>query len=180
MYLNGAGGNVSVPSASNLVVGATGPDSGAKLNVKGGAAKFNGTTNHSWFNYSTAEHTYIRGGKTTSEVFINDNSAGNVSIGYGGGNVGIGTITPAYDLHVSGDVGGTVGLSGVARCCRPCQHSTAPSKSVSWMRTVTAQSGSVSRTLRDDVPQCASTAGQGVPHGFGCSIRPATRARKGP
>jgi hypothetical protein len=38
----------------------------------GGAAIFVGTTNASHFSYSTEEDTYIRGGKNTSRVYVND------------------------------------------------------------------------------------------------------------
>lgn len=37
-----------------------------------GTAAFKGTTNISHFNYDTAEHTYLRGGKSTSQVIIGD------------------------------------------------------------------------------------------------------------
>jgi len=55
-----------------------------------GTAMFRGTTNISHFNYGTNEETYIRGGKSTSNVIINDV----------GNNVGIGVGDPAYKLDV--------------------------------------------------------------------------------
>lgn len=61
----------------------------------GGTAIFSGTSHASHFNYSTTEHTYIRGGKTGSNVYIND---------YQGGNVAIGTssLASGYRLTVDG------------------------------------------------------------------------------
>lgn len=41
-----------------------------------GSAAFVGTNHISHFNYDTAEHTYIRGGKSTSRVIIGDANAG--------------------------------------------------------------------------------------------------------
>jgi len=80
---------------SDLGIGTSVP--GASLDVlrgiaNGGTAQFRGTNRTTHFNYSTDEHTYIRGGKSTSNVFINDN----------GGNVGIGTTTPTQKLEVNG------------------------------------------------------------------------------
>ncbi|MFA5952223.1 MAG: tail fiber domain-containing protein [Hyphomicrobium sp.] len=67
-----------------------------------GTAVFSGTTYSSHFNYSTTEDTYIRGGKAGAQVVVNDQSAGDVVIATGGGNVGIGTAAPAYKLDVTG------------------------------------------------------------------------------
>ena len=57
-----------------------------------GTAAFYGTTRTSHFSYATAEDTYLRGGKATSNVFLNDN----------GGNVGIGTTSVPERLSVAG------------------------------------------------------------------------------
>jgi hypothetical protein len=45
---------------------------GVKGNSAGGSAIFVGTTHASHFNYSTTEDTYIRGGKSTSNIYIAD------------------------------------------------------------------------------------------------------------
>ncbi|MBL7739133.1 MAG: hypothetical protein JNK14_07930 [Chitinophagaceae bacterium] len=58
-----------------------------------GTAVFRGTTHLTHFNYHTAEHTYIRGGKDGSHVLINDMPAL--------GNVGIGVSDPFFKLDVS-------------------------------------------------------------------------------
>ena len=50
-----------------------------------GALTIAGTAFNSHFNYATDEHTFIRGGKLTSNVYINDANTGLVSISAGGG-----------------------------------------------------------------------------------------------
>jgi hypothetical protein len=52
----------------------------ARGNATGGTLRIRGTERISHFNYSTDEHTYVRGGKATSNVYIND-TGGNVAIG---------------------------------------------------------------------------------------------------
>lgn len=80
---------VSNPAATLQVVRGTAP---------GGTAVFHGSQRTSHFSYSTDEHTYIRGGKTDSNVFINDD----------GGSVGIGTNDPGTaKLAVSGTIAST-------------------------------------------------------------------------
>jgi hypothetical protein len=88
-------------------VGVNNSSPGAKLHVTGvstsGTAAFSGTNNTSHFNHGNGtEDTYIRGGKTTSRVVINDNASGVVTLAEGGGNVGIGTASPTSKLHVAG------------------------------------------------------------------------------
>jgi N-acetylneuraminic acid mutarotase len=68
----------------NVGIGVASPD--ATLQVKRGTgfygtAAFEGTTYNSHFNYSTDEHTYIRGGKNFSRVYINELNGGKVIIG---------------------------------------------------------------------------------------------------
>jgi hypothetical protein len=74
---------LNVQQDGNVGIGIGAPN--ATLSVNRGAgvdgtAVFFGSTNSSHFNYSTAEDTYIRGGKNTSKVLIND-YGGQVTIG---------------------------------------------------------------------------------------------------
>ncbi|MDZ4823189.1 MAG: tail fiber domain-containing protein, partial [Flavobacteriales bacterium] len=71
----------SIPTASLDVYRGTGLD---------GTAAFRGSVHSSHFNYATNEDTFIRAGKTSSNVYINDSHNGNVNIATGGGGVGIG------------------------------------------------------------------------------------------
>jgi len=81
----------------------------ATLTVMGigvsGTAMFYGSSYASHFNYNGdgSEDTYIRGGRNTSRVVINDLSGGNVLVAPNSGNVGIGTGSPTSKLHVAGD-----------------------------------------------------------------------------
>lgn len=71
-----------------------------------GALKINGTTNPSHFNYSTAEDTYIRGGKSTSDVIIGDVGSGDVTMGQSGAGVvsSVGAMTVGGTLTTTGPV----------------------------------------------------------------------------
>jgi hypothetical protein len=123
MIINGASGNVGIGTTSpvnKLTVDGNTNFTGragigttnlnAILNVSGvgteGTAVFYGTNNASNFNYGVdnSEDTYIRGGKTTSRVVINDASSGHTIIASGSSKVGIGTTSPAYKLTVQNTV----------------------------------------------------------------------------
>lgn len=106
-----------ITSQGRVGIGFTAP--GATLSVSrgtapNGTAQFSGTTWASHFSFDTDEHTYIRGGKTTSNVYIGDTNTGSVIMGTGGGDVGAGTAPGANwaasgpnkpKLHVKGDNG---------------------------------------------------------------------------
>lgn len=73
-----------------------------------GAALFLGTQYHSHFNYAGNEHTYIRGGKGSSNVIINDITGGKVIFGNGNATVGVNTnyYIPPTTLEVRQYTGG--------------------------------------------------------------------------
>jgi Chaperone of endosialidase len=65
-----------------------------------GTAALSGTTFTSFFNFRTPEHTYIRGGKAGSRVFINDLYKGDVIIGNNASRVGVNAPDPQYPFEV--------------------------------------------------------------------------------
>jgi len=78
----------STPPAHTLEVGPGDIAGGSE-----GAFAVRGSVHLSHINYGSSEHTYIRGGKNESHVFLNDLP--------GMGNVGIGTaFPPEYKLHL--------------------------------------------------------------------------------
>ncbi len=107
IQINGNRDVILVPISGNVGIGNANPSAALDVNrgvSTGGTAAFRGTTHVSHFNFSTPENTYIRGGKTSSAVLINDSHNGNVYIAEGGGNVGIGTNVLAYKLNVNGSI----------------------------------------------------------------------------
>jgi hypothetical protein len=91
--------------SSNGNIGIRGAAANASLSVargngSDGTAVFQGTTYHSIFNSSTSENTYIRAGKISGDVYINDVPFGNIIMGSGNSYVGINTATPAYTLEI--------------------------------------------------------------------------------
>ncbi len=110
-YAGGKNGNgtelMRIQGDGNVGIGVTTPQ--ATLELARGTGDFGtlgirGTTRESHFNFSTAEDTYIRGGKATSNVLINDN----------GGNVGIGTNSPDARLDVESSGGQQLILTSTA------------------------------------------------------------------
>jgi len=73
-----------------------------------GAALFFGTNYNSHFYYSTTENTYIRGGKASSKVILNDIPGGKVVLGGGGATVGVNTdyYVPPTTLEIRQYTGG--------------------------------------------------------------------------
>ncbi len=84
--------------------------------TNGGTAGFKGSQYYSHFSYSTAEHTYIRGGKDAANVYINDIATL--------GNVGIGVGAPTEKLHVFGNlrVAGNICYSGTIGACSDLRY----------------------------------------------------------
>ena len=95
---NGTSGKVRIDTGGDSYftggyVGINTNNPSVPLQVRG-ESRFTGTNVTSHFNYSTSENTYIRGGKTNSNVFICDHNTN--------GKVGIGTSGPTVKLHVYG------------------------------------------------------------------------------
>jgi hypothetical protein len=97
----GSGGLLSQDNANffwddgtnRLGIGTTSPSATLDLargSAVNGTLVVNGTTHGCYFHYSTTEAIYLRGGKTGSNVIINDTHNGGVLIANGGGAVGIG------------------------------------------------------------------------------------------
>jgi hypothetical protein len=89
LYLNRFGGNTGIGFSSLA------PSAQATLTVKRGydspwgTAAFEGTGHVSHFNYGTDEHTYIRGGKTGANIYLNDSHNGSVILGNSNGKVAV-------------------------------------------------------------------------------------------
>ena len=94
----------TIANNGNIGIG-TAPFSATLFALRGtnfdGVAAFGGTTYNSHFNYGLDEHTYIRGGKAGSYVFLNDIVGNNVVFGAGNTMVGINTGNPTYTLEIS-------------------------------------------------------------------------------
>jgi len=80
-----------------------------------GSAVFSGTNYASFFHNSVNEDTYIRGGKNSSTVFINDIPNGNIQLGNGSTKVGINTLpyAPLTALEINGAISLRAGVTTV-------------------------------------------------------------------
>lgn len=122
MYPSGTA-NFTIPSSNTVwtfsinnrwrivdptVGGLNGMISVGRSNGNDGTAMLLGTVRHSHFNYSTGENTYIRGGKSSSRVYLNDIPNGNVVFGNGNATVGINTdyYIPPTTLEIRQSNGG--------------------------------------------------------------------------
>lgn len=105
------GANISNTNTGKVGIGTGATAPAAKLEVVG-EAQFTGTGSNSNFNYGSNEDTYIRGGKSGANVFLNELSSntGNVIMAGNTGKVGIGTASPASGVKL--DVNGTVKMTG--------------------------------------------------------------------
>jgi hypothetical protein len=120
-YPSGAG-NAALPAPNRIwnftsnnrwQIQTTGSGGSAVLDVgRGtggdGAALFLGTNYHTHFNYSTNEHTYIRGGKGASHVYLNDIANSKVIFGNTAATLGLNTnyYIPPTTLEVRQSNGG--------------------------------------------------------------------------
>jgi hypothetical protein len=100
-------------SNNRFQIQSTGAGGSAHLDVgrgtgSEGTAMLQGTNYNSNFNYSTAENTYIRGGKASSNVILNDIPGGKVVLGGGAATIGVNTnyYVPPTTLEVRQYSGG--------------------------------------------------------------------------
>ena len=93
---------------TSMIVGVSGILDVGRGTGSEGAGMIAGTNFNSHFNYSTSEHTYIRGGKAGSNLYLNDIPNGNVVFGNGAATLGINTnnYVPPTTLEVRQSNGG--------------------------------------------------------------------------
>lgn len=119
-YFTSTSGYALITGSGNVGIRTNVPDASLEVH-RGtgtlGTAAFKGTQWYSHFNYSTTEHTFIRGGKDGANVYINDLATlGNVSVGNG---------NPMEKLHVFGNlrVTGTIcNTSGAITACSDIRY----------------------------------------------------------
>ncbi len=96
----------TIAHAQNVGIGTTVPTATIDVmrgTASGGTAQLRGTTHVSHFNYSTTENTFIRAGKDSGNVILND---------IPGGRVGVGTASPGFPLSFPNTVGDKISLWG--------------------------------------------------------------------
>lgn len=119
-YFTSTSGYALITGGGNVGIGTNAPTASLEVHRGtgvGGTTAFKGTQWYSHFNYSTTEHTFIRGGKDAANVYINDLvTLGNVSVGNG---------NPVEKLHVFGNlrVTGTIcNTSGAITSCSDIRY----------------------------------------------------------
>lgn len=113
IYLADGGGRVSINNGTGTETGVLTVRGNNTANATAEFFPISGNFNASFnvpssFNYRFNDgtgrfySTFIRGGQTGSRVYLNDVHNGDVIAATGGGNMGIGTLSPDMRLHVSG------------------------------------------------------------------------------
>lgn len=109
--ISAGGSRLVIDTDGNTGIGLITPQ--ATLDVARGTANqtamIRGTNHITYFHNSTTEDIYLRAGKSGGTILLNDTHNGKISIGVGGGNVGIGTSAPTRKLSL--DNGGNCYLS---------------------------------------------------------------------
>lgn len=103
------GGMISIANGLNAPTATLDVGRGPGAN---GTAIFRGTKHVSHFNHSKDENTYIRGGKDSSDVYINDNKIGDVHLVPDGGDVYLGENAAHLQTYLS--VNGTINVSSTS------------------------------------------------------------------
>jgi Bacterial shufflon protein, N-terminal constant region len=143
------------PASGNVGIGLTNPTTILQIKHNGnfnGSLLVIGTQQTSHFHYGTNEDTYIRGGKSTSNVYIND-YAGNTFIASGSsGRLGVGTTNPIYRLDVNGEaiISGWIRTRGVTGWYNETYGGGMYMADNVWVRTYGSKNLYVDRTIRTD------------------------------
>jgi hypothetical protein len=143
------------PGTGNVGIGITTPSTLLQVRHNGNAAGsllVMGTQQTSHFHYGGNEDTYIRGGKNTSNVYIND-YAGHTFIASGsGGRLGVGTTNPVYRLDVNGEaiVSGWIRTRGGTGWYNETYGGGMYMQDATWVRVYNNKAFYSSNTLRTD------------------------------